>query len=135
MIAKVLAGAVLALMVTAGLMAWHIKAQNESIGRLEHQKTQLSIQLQDAARINADLSDEIDRMRERNQETLKQMAATEADKRRLAAELDKRNADLRRALRDQPDWATTPVPGPIAAGVNAAVDRVRNTAAYRDYPG
>lgn len=135
MIAKVLAGAVLALMVIAGLMAWHIKAQNESIGRLEQEKTQLSIQLQDVARINADLSDEIDRMHERNQETRRQMAATEADKRRIAAELDKRNADLRRALRDQPDWATTPVPGPVAAGVNAAIDRVRDTAAHRDYPG
>lgn len=133
MIAKVLAGVVLALMVTAGLMAWHIKAQGESIGRLEQEKTQLSIQLQDAARINADLSDEIGRMHERNQETLRQMAGTEADKRRIAAELESRNADLRRALRDQPNWAETPVPGPVAAGVNVALDRLRNTAPGGDH--
>lgn len=135
MITKMLSGVALALLAVVALQAWKIQGQNESIGRLEQEKTQLSIQLQDAARINADLSDEIDRMHERNQETLRQMAATEADKRRLAAELDKRNADLRRALRDQPDWATTPVPGPVAAGVNAAIDRVRDTAAHRDYSG
>lgn len=135
MITKMLSGVALALLAVVALQAWKIQGQNESIGRLEQEKTQLSIQLQDAARINADLSDEIDRMHERNQETLRQMAATEADKRRLAAELDKRNADLRRALRDQPDWATTPVPGPIAAGVNSALGRVRDTASHRDYPG
>lgn len=135
MITKMLSGVALALLVAVVVMAWKIQDQGESIGRLEQEKTQLSIQLQDAARINADLSDEIDRMHERNQETLRQMAATEADKRRLAAELDKRDADLRRALHDQPDWATTPVPGPISAGVNAAIDRVRDTAAHRDYSG
>lgn len=108
-------------------MAWHIKAQGESIGRLEQEKTQLSIQLQDAARINADLSDQIGRMHERNQETLRQMADTEADKRRIAAELDKTHADLRKAISSNKGWAETPVPDSIAAGVNAALERLRNS--------
>lgn len=135
MIAKVLAGVALALLAVVGLMAWQIKTQNEAIGRLEQEKTQLSIQLQDAAWINADLSDEIGRLQERNQETLRQMAGTEADKRRIAAELDKTHADLRRALSSNKEWADTPVPDSIAAGVNAALERMRDTAAHRDYPG
>jgi len=133
MIAKVLAGVALALLVVVGLMAWQIKTQNESIGRLESEKIQLVRQLQDAARINADLSDEIGRLQERNQETLRQMAGAEADKRRIAAELDKTHADLRRAIATESEWAETPVPDSVASGVNAALERLRDTRSGRDY--
>lgn len=127
MITKALAGVALALLGVVGLMAWQIKTQNESIGRLESEKTQLVRQLQDAARINANLSDEIGRMHERNQETLTLAAQAEQDKRRIAAELDKTHADLRRALAAERDWAEAPVPVPVAAGVNAALERLRDT--------
>lgn len=118
--------AIVALLAASVAMAWHIKSQNESIGRLESEKTQLIRQLQDAARINADLSDEIVRLQERNQSTLDQIAQSEADKRRIQAELGKRNAELQDAINSQPEWSETAVPAPVADSVNRALDRLRN---------
>lgn len=126
-VTRTLTALLLASLAITAVLGWQVKTKADRITLLSERNDRLNGLVDTLNRANHDLAAQVQDMADRHRKTLTLAAQAEADKRRMAAELESRNADLRRALREQSDWATTPVPGPVAAGVNAAIDRVRNS--------
>lgn len=123
----------LVLALVAAALGWQVKAKADRIALLSERNDRLNGLVDTLNRANHDLANQVQDMADRHRRTLTLVSQAESDKRRMAAELESRNADLRRALRNQPDWAEAPVPVPIADSVNFALDRLRNTATSGDY--
>ena len=115
------------------MLGWQVKTKADRITLLSERNDRLNGLVGTLNSVNDDLAAQVQDMAERHQQTLTVAAQAEQDKRRIAAELDKTHADLRRALAAERDWAEAPVPVPVAKGVNAALERLRDTRAGRDY--
>lgn len=126
---RILVGILAAAAVTTMVMAWAIHHRGQQIDTLTERNARLSGLVDTLSRANHDLATQVRELNDRHQHTLTLVSQAESDKRRIAAELDRTHADLRRALAAEPEWADTPVPSPVAAGVNAALDRLLNSGA------
>lgn len=122
-----------AALVATAVLGWQVKAKNDRISVLSERNNRLNSVIDNLTLANQDLATQLKHTTERHQHTLTIAAQAEHEKRLIAADLDKTHADLRRALATERDWAETPVPGSVAAGVNAALERLRDTRAGRDY--
>ena len=126
---RILAGLLLAMLVIAAALAWQVKTKTGRIALLSERNDRLNGLVDTLSRANHDLAAQVQDMAERHRLTLTLAAQAETDKRRIAAKLDKTHADLRKALAAERTWAETPAPGPVAAGVNAALERLRDSGA------
>lgn len=128
MLLKIVSAVAFAAILAAGVLAWQLKAQIETAGRLKAENAQLVQGLKAAAELNDAMRSQIRALERRNQMTLVQIAEAEKAKRQIATELDKADADLRAVLKTQRDWAEAPVPAGVADSVNATLDRLRKPA-------
>lgn len=132
-VTRILTALLLASLAITAVLGWQVKTKADRIALLSERNDRLNGLVDMLNKANHQLATQLQDVADRHRRTLTLVSQAESDKRRMAAELESRNADLRRALRNQPDWAETPVPGPIADNVNVALDRLRDTASGGDY--
>lgn len=130
---RILVGLLGAALVATAVLGWQVKAKNDRISVLSERNNRLNSVIDNLTLANQDLATQLKHTTERHQHTLTIAAQAEHEKRLIAADLDKTHADLRRALATERDWAETPMPGSVAAGVNSALDRLRNAGASRHH--
>jgi len=135
MLLKIISAIAITATLAAGLLGWQLKGQIEAAGRLKAENAQLVQGLKAAASMNDALRGQIRALERRHKMTLVQIAVAEEDKRQIARELDKADADLRAVLDAQPDWRDAPLPAAVADSVNATLDRLRQPTPGGDHQG
>lgn len=130
---RILTAILLVSLAITAVLGWQAKTKADRIALLTERNDRLNGLVGTLTSVNDGLAAQVQDMAEQHQQTLTVAAQAEKDKRRIAAELDRTHADLRKALATESEWADTPVPVPVANGVNAALERLRDTRAGRDY--
>jgi len=126
MISKILAGFLVATLLTAGVLGWQLKAQIGKTASLKAENAQLLAAVKQAVTINHKLIETVKKLQARNKLTIAQIDTSEANKRQAAKQIGAKNEQVRDGIKKQPEWSDAPIPADVVSGVNDILDRLRN---------
>lgn len=113
-----------ALLATLAVLGWQWRSEIKINTHLIAENQSLRTQIDAAVTVNEALMDRLDEMVDEHNVLQRQIRESEQRKLLVDRENQRLRHEIEDGLRAAPEWASTPIPGTVAAGVRAAVDRL-----------